>query len=895
MFRPYDDKQNFFVNGNFAINNRSFSSATLTTSPTWTVDRWFGYETTSSGVNTIAVSSVITPNTTWSKNSIAVTWATGGGDIIVGHRIKSDTARFLKNKTFTISFLIRHTKGTSLSNVIVRIAKPNAKDDYTTKTDLANNSFAAIPAGDEFTRVTGVFNTTPFSPPDPSFVVDGLQCYIVIPAASLTNGTTVYIADATLNEGNFPIDLSLAGKTDQIETILCGTINNSPTGLGFVDLETQTNTINNANALSEIATPANTKLNVILDNANTALLIPAKLTAAGKVFTVSTTTVTMPDGRKKTLPLLDGKSISGLSGTYDISSGVGTGNFVTPTTLPTVVNGDYCYIGFEIRADQKIYALYGKPNASLGSATYPTFVSGVPVGICPLQYTGGAWSDVVVGDINQFIGAGSGGAGGDSSFKIREMNGSIATLNAGFIQLSNGYTLVTGAGTDSTTTNVDVNIDLATLLASPANSTTYYLYIDLWKLSDAITLTDNGRKVINVSTVSQFLLSTTSPDLIQLYRYVYVGFVHTADSGNAYTGTNSAFGTSPSKIHMMLDEVNPVEIYETSVTTNSNALVLSHGLTGEPQNFAFFYYDGTNKQSVDVSALLMDKSAASLTIDTQTANFDFTGGKYLEVKAFYNNRYTKTAVALANQYTSSWLDSTATTMLTHNLDNKEMIKGATVLEWDVTAGRIRTINTNGLVLNWDNDNIYLDWTGFTPSSTLKYQIVAGNAPLATAIPLQYGGYTKLVGFGTGSYSTLAAAYADAAAGDSILMGKSHTQATTLTLDKNNIEIKFMPNTAITFSTAAGLVISGNNNDVVGASWIFATTLTTAVSITGDDNTMTRNHLTVNSGVTVTNLLSLGAAADRNLVETGVSNAGTITNALVEAVGGTYNEINYRGV
>jgi hypothetical protein len=893
MFRPYDDKQNFFVNGNLAVNNRAFTSAALNlaSGAFWTADRWLGY--IASGAGTIALSTTV-PTNGWSKNSIMITKVAGGGDVYIGQRIKSSTARLLNNKVITVSFMVKSGASSAFTPGLL-IQTPTATDDYTAVTTQVTTNLTSAPgAASGFTRISATFLLNVSA----AAIANGLQILVSIPSTALTIvGQTFHITEAMLSQGNMPIDFSLAGKTDQNEIILCGTINDTSIGLGFVDIETPSNKVRNVNALSEINTAANTTLDVILDNTNTALLIPAKLTAAGKVFTVSTTTVTMPDGRKKTLPLLDGKSISGLSGTYNISTGVGTGNFVTPTTLPTVVNGDYCYIGFEIRADQKIYALYGKPNAVLGSATYPTFVSGVPVGICPLQYTGGVWSDIVTANINQFVGAGSGGAGGDSSFKIREMNGSIATLNAGFIQLSNGYTLVTGAGSLSDTTNVDINIDLATLIATPANTTTYYLYIDLWKLSDPITLTDNGRKVINVANVNQFYLTTTSPDLIQLYRYVYVGFVHSADTGNTYTGTNSAFGTSPSKVHMMLDEVNPVEIYETTVTTNSNALVLSHGLTGEPQSFAVFYYDGTNKQSVDLSSVLMDKSASSLTIDTQTANFDFTGGKYLEVKAFYNNRYTKTAVALANQYTSSWFSTTATTSLTHNLGNKEMIKGATVLEWDVTAGKIRSIDPTALITNWDDTNITLDWTGLLPTSTLKYQVIVGNAPLATAIPLQYGGYTKLVGFGAGTYGTLEAAYNDSAAGDSILVGKNHTQATTLTLNKNNVEVKFMPNTAITFSTAAGLVVSGNNNDIVGASWIFTTTAAAAISITGHDNSMTRNHITVNAGAVITDLFNLNSAV-RTYVETGVDNSGTITNAITEvgiAPTTAFNEFNLRGV
>lgn len=645
-------------------------------------------------------------------------------------------------------------------------------------------------------------------------------------------------------------------------------------------------------ALQELDTAARESLLEILPAINTALVEPGKITASGLVVTIGNTLVNYPDSRTKGFPLVDGKDVSGLTGTYSIADGSYTGDMAV-VVPPAMTNNYYIRLGFEVRSDRKIYPVWGKEAALAVDATYPTFSSGVPLGVILLQYGTGAFNAISSANIIQYKGAGS-GAGGDSSFKVRDISGSVATINAGFIQLSNGYTLVTGSGTDSTTTNVDILIDLADIVASPVDSTTYYLYIDLWKLSDAITLTDNGRKVINVSSASQFALVTTSPDLIQLYRYVYVGFVHTADSGNAYTGTNAYFGTSPSRVHMMIDEVNPIEMFEAQTTTNSAALSVSHGLTGEPQLIALYYYDGTGKQSVDVSTVLSDKNSTSLVLDTQA--FDFTGGKYLEIKAEYNNKYTKTAVMQSNQYTSSWFTSTATTTVAHNLGSKDLIKGAVVLEWDVTADRIRALDSQALVQEWDDTNAYLNWTGLTPSSTLKYQFILGNAPLASGIPYHIGGFNKFVGFGPGSYSTLTAALASMAAGDAVLVGKSYSVAAAEVVSVSDIKIEFMPGVSVTVTGGThGLSITGSNVHVIHPDYVLnqAATMTAGIAISGSDCYVDKAKVTLNNaGLTVTNGYHI-SAGNRNYINGCIiATAGTVTNKMTDA--GTDSDYSIRG-
>jgi hypothetical protein len=80
----------------------------------------------------------------------------------------------------------------------------------------------------------------------------------------------------------------------------------------------------------------------------------------------------------------------------------------------------------------------------------------------------------------------------------------------------------------------------------------------------------------------------------------------------------------------------------------------------------------------------------------------------------------------------------------------------------------------GLVLNFDGTNFYVDWSGFSPTATLQYQIIAGGSALPQSLPSMLGGYTRYVGFGPGSYPSLTAALVGAAAGESILVNGGYS-------------------------------------------------------------------------------------------------------------------------
>lgn len=139
------------------------------------------------------------------------------------------------------------------------------------------------------------------------------------------------------------------------------------------------------------------------------------------------------------------------------------------------------------------------------------------------------------------------GASGDSSFKIQSVatDGTIV-IKGGYVKDAEGkeYGTYDGAGGASTDYGKDLTGDLDTLVPSPSNDTTYYVYIDKSLLSDAVALSDNGREVIGV-TFSHLVALTTKPKDVVRERYMELGFVRRATG--AWSAT--AFGTLAFRLH----------------------------------------------------------------------------------------------------------------------------------------------------------------------------------------------------------------------------------------------------------------------------------------------------------------------------------------------------------
>jgi hypothetical protein len=481
---------------------------------------------------------------------------------------------------------------------------------------------------------------------------------------------------------------------------------------------------------------------------------------------------------------------------------------------------------------------------------------------------------------------------GDSSFRPYRVNGTSIYLRGGAIKLSTGEEIVSSTGaTEGPRVGVVLNAGLAPAVAGPR-----WIYIDRAVLS---TFTLSGRTVYDATQDSDFVISTIPPAQQNAYRYVEVGHIYS--DGSVW----SLPYHTPSRVHNVATDINAMpELFQD--TTINLALVgatggvttLNHNLTGMPNLVEIYFYDAVLAKEYALNAAdhITNKTASA--IEVSTLGLTFLTGDYVRIVALRIPTYNQNLIASSTQAEGGWFSSNAVTSFPHNLPGVDFLKAVAVLEYDVTAGKYRNIDSTALVLNWDAANVYLDWTGLLPTATLQYKVIIGGSPLPQAVLNYLGGYTKYVGFGPGSFSSLSAAIAASAPGDSILVGKSVTEAAGLNINVANVEIKFMPNCSITFSTANGLTISGNNVDIVGASWIFTTTAAAAISITGHDNSMTRNHITVNAGAVITDLFNLNSAL-RTYVETGVSNAGTITNPLTEVVNvpadTMYNDIMIRGV
>lgn len=393
------------------------------------------------------------------------------------------------------------------------------------------------------------------------------------------------------------------------------------------------------------------------------------------------------------------------------------------------------------------------------------------------------------------------GASGDASFKIQGVTDPNATIKGGYLLLDSGEELATydGSGGASTDYGKDITVSLDTIFGgNPANGTTYYLYIDRNTLSTPVILSDNGRRVYAV-VEANFHISTTVPELKNPQRYIPLGFIRSADAGTVWSGTGAAFGTTATRRHDSVAAfISEPERKSYQITTEVASNVTAHTLSGEPQIIELYYYNGTKKIGLNLNSHLLDKGAVN--IEVSTLGLTFGGSQYVEVIAFYIPNLANNVVSLQHSFTSSWMSSTAVTTLAHGLNDAEDIKGYEVQEWDVTNTRYKNIDRSALVINYDSTNFYLDWTGLSPSANLRYRVVAGGTPIPAALPIQYGGFNKFVGFGPGSYVTLTAAIAAAAAGDSILVNKDTTEPTgDLNINVANIRIRSMPNVTVGMS------------------------------------------------------------------------------------------------
>lgn len=219
------------------------------------------------------------------------------------------------------------------------------------------------------------------------------------------------------------------------------------------------------------------------------------------------------------------------------------------------------------------------------------------------------------------------GASGDASFKIQSVTDPNATIKGGKYALTNRRQLATydGAGTASTDFFGDLTCDLDSLLgSSPSDDTTYSVFIDLTLVGNTpINTTDTGERLYPVEC-SDFVVLTTFPESTLGSRYVPVGDVHSADTGNVWSGTGASFSTQAFRLHdQTYVTVSPVvySLAEQAVGSvgSSAQIVGGHVLRNDSfpsgilgANTSFWNLDDTSDDS-DNSATLTNTGSTPFT------------------------------------------------------------------------------------------------------------------------------------------------------------------------------------------------------------------------------------------------------------------------------------------
>lgn len=165
--------------------------------------------------------------------------------------------------------------------------------------------------------------------------------------------------------------------------------------------------------LSELNNAADEQLDSILGKINTSLKVPGLLSlGSGLVVNVGSTTLVLPNGTNARLVLGD-VDIGGLSGSMDFATGIGSGDVQNASWPPVFTASQWYKAGFEVRADQNIYVVFGAIGASESAAGFPNWTEvSLALGYISLQVNGGgsAFNTPSASAINQFDKGGSGAA-----------------------------------------------------------------------------------------------------------------------------------------------------------------------------------------------------------------------------------------------------------------------------------------------------------------------------------------------------------------------------------------------------------------------------------------------------------------------------------------------------
>lgn len=434
----------------------------------------------------------------------------------------------------------------------------------------------------------------------------------------------------------------------------------------------------------------------------------------------------------------------------DWQTGVKTGTSFTykgaAFSFPTTTVGKVRAFVFSRIKNNEIAVLYSDEANDIASVTklgaMVEDIEGHPIGFCFFSATAatafksvGALTSVIQHKtasgitVYNFGSSGSGGGGGDSSFKLSQVADGEVQIKKGKWTLSKGQILITG--NVSTDVPINFSIQLADIIATPVANTLYWLCVDYAKLANTPTeLTDTHQPVLQVYNASHFTLLAKNLRDIQKDRFMVVGSAYPV----ATNWVGCKVKTIPPRLHDALSaQIALTEPFSYQITSAVATHTQAHGLSGEPQSVLLFFYDAstTKKTALTLSDHLLDKTATNVVLSTAALTFD--SGDYVEVQTFFTHDAPSSLLSSQYNFKSSWYTDTATTQVAHLLVDADEIASYEVQEWNTTTGKRRNIDRSGLVKEFDDTYIYFDWTGLTPSATLKYRVVTGNTAMPAAL------------------------------------------------------------------------------------------------------------------------------------------------------------------
>lgn len=320
-------------------------------------------------------------------------------------------------------------------------------------------------------------------------------------------------------------------------------------------------------ALTTLGTTSGTLLNTVLADIDGEINQPLRLAAStipDSFLRIQKAILTSSDGGGRAAPAFNDIVGNYPETTINFATGAVSGGTVTKDgltfSLPTTTIGNYRRVAFVYKPDTEVIdCTFSTEAASYGALTNAgtlfSLLDGLPIGYVDLQAyaatsfkSPNAGTNVIANTVAGIpaiyrFGSGSGAGGaGDKSFNISNIATPTVYLKGGSLLLTDGRKLATysGSGSSSTSFFKDITANLTTIYgAAPANSTTYWIYIDLSTLSGSTTLSDTGEVIYGV-TQSNLVVSTANPSLKDATRYVSIGSLKSASFGNAWSGTGAS-------------------------------------------------------------------------------------------------------------------------------------------------------------------------------------------------------------------------------------------------------------------------------------------------------------------------------------------------------------------